>query len=100
MHIKEKKILWHFVEIIFCYEKSKRSAEEKNCQNKNKRKSRVQTNHKSQNAMELEENQSAKEGTSSTNEENTYITFSEDIVQLVNSGGQVCLNIIFRYYLF
>ena len=45
--------------------------------------------------MELEENQSAKEGTSSTNEENTYITFSEDIVQLVNSGGQVCLNIIF-----
>ena len=50
--------------------------------------------------MELEENQSAKEGTSSTNEENTYITFSEDIVQLVNSGGQVCLNIIFRYYLF
>ena len=50
--------------------------------------------------MELEENQSAKEGTSSTNEENTYITFSEDIVQLVNSGGQVCLNIIFRRVFF
>merc|ERR1712062_683206 len=50
---------------------------------------KIQTNHKSQNAMELEENQSAKEGTSSTNEENTYITFSEDIVQLVNSGGQI-----------
>ena len=48
--------------------------------------------------MELEENQSAKEGTSSTNEENTYITFSEDIVQLVNSGGQVCLNIIFSSF--
>ena len=61
---------------------------------------KIQTNHKSQNAMELEENQSAKEGTSSTNEENTYITFSEDIVQLVNSGGQVCLNIIFSSVFF
>ena len=39
--------------------------------------------------MDLEENQTPKEGTSSGNEENTYITFSEDIVQLVNSGGQV-----------
>ena len=50
--------------------------------------------------MDLEENQTPKEGTSSGNEENTYITFSEDIVQLVNSGGQVCLNIIFSSVFF
>ena len=47
--------------------------------------------------MDLEENQTPKEGTSSGNEENTYITFSEDIVQLVNSGGQVCHRIILQF---
>ena len=38
--------------------------------------------------MDLEETAAPKEGTSTGNEE-TYITFSEDIVQLVNNGGQI-----------
>ena len=69
------------LKLYFCFKKSKRSAEKKLSKQKAK---------ENPDKMDLEENQTPKEGTSSGNEENTYITFSEDIVQLVNSGGQVC----------